>query len=72
MCTILSLDQYCTAAQGGHLQQSTAMVGALKMSWDSSATFHTRHVLSMPVDTARSALPTSSARTSACRTRHKH
>ena len=42
------------------------MLEALKMSWDSSGTFHTRQVLSMPPVTARSARPTSSARASAC------
>ena len=55
------------AEGAGDLQQSTAIEEALKMSWDSSATFHTRQVLSMPPDTARSARLTSRASTSACR-----
>ena len=61
-------DRQCTCGSQhrAYLQQSTAMEEARNMSCDSSGTFHTRHVLSMPPETARSARPTSTARASAC------
>lgn len=55
-----------------YLQQSKAMLEARQMSWLSSGTFHTRHVWSWAALTARSALSTSRASTSACTASPRH
>ncbi len=49
--------------------QSVDIAGALKTSWLSSGTFQMRQEWSLPPETARSDLPTSTLKTSACQSK---